>query len=85
MGCGASINETLMDAVKDDNSEVIARIVKKDPTAVDEKNELGYTALHQAAKYGKLDCIAVLLASGSDMTILSRVSHFNPMKMCDYV
>ncbi|KAI7816002.1 ankyrin repeat-containing domain protein [Gamsiella multidivaricata] len=60
---GASNNEILIAACKDDNLDMLEQILSADSSSFDinHTDELGNSALHYAARYGSTGCLEILL------------------------
>jgi ankyrin repeat protein len=58
---------------KYDPSVVEAYLEKYGPEAIDTKDEMGWTALIAAARWGQLDMVRFLIGKGADVNVLSNV------------
>ena len=57
--------EKLFDACKVDDSDAVEKLLRK-PLSPNIKNEYSETALHIAASFGSIKCLALLLEAGAD-------------------
>lgn len=45
----------------------LAKLLNWDPTLLEARNRVGETPIHQAAKYGEIDCLRLLVERGGDV------------------
>ncbi|KAG8917066.1 hypothetical protein FRC02_003386 [Tulasnella sp. 418] len=84
---GASKNEQLLHAAKEDNEELLLSILE-DPKLregdfdINHKDGLGNTALHYAAERGSIDALEHLLGyEGCDVDLQNRLEHATPLHL----
>ncbi|KAF9402430.1 hypothetical protein BGX21_010132 [Mortierella sp. AD011] len=77
---GASGNEILWAACKDDNLELLEEALSMEGTNVNSIDGLGNTALHYAARQGSKDCMEILLHfDGLDVNVADRLERDTPL------
>jgi len=83
MADGASANERLLAAAKQDIEEMILEIFEKPGTYdINYVDGLGNTALHYAAQYGSTDCLEhILEQDGCDVDIQNRLERATPLHL----
>jgi len=69
---GADLPNALVIAAEKGNIEIITIILDKDPSALNQKNSDGFTALHKAAALNKQETVVYLLEQNADCSITSR-------------
>jgi len=80
---GASANERLLAAARDDNEEVIEEIFENESDFdINYHDGLGYTALHHAAKLGNLSAMEVILTHEEcDVDPINRLDKDTPLHL----
>lgn len=83
MSDGASPNERLLAAAKQDSEEMILEVFEKEGTYdINYVDGLGNTALHYAAQYGSTDCLEhILEQDGCDVDIQNRLEKATPLHL----
>ncbi|KAG0370815.1 ankyrin repeat-containing domain protein [Gamsiella multidivaricata] len=79
---GASNNELLMAACRDDNLDLLDQVLSSDPTTfnVNYTDGLGNSALHYAARNASTECLEVLLYfDGINVNIANRIEGDTPL------
>ncbi|KZT62610.1 ankyrin [Calocera cornea HHB12733] len=80
---GASANERLLAAAKQDNEDMLLAVFEEDGAYdINYVDGLGNTALHYAAQYGSTDCIEhILEQDGCDVDIQNRLEKATPLHL----
>ncbi|KAG0034969.1 hypothetical protein BGZ81_001918 [Podila clonocystis] len=79
---GASNNELLMAACKEDNLDILEEVLSSDGSSFDinHTDGLGNSALHYAARYGSTGCLEILLYyDGIDVNKINRLEGDTPL------
>ncbi|KAF9326795.1 hypothetical protein BG006_009815 [Podila minutissima] len=79
---GASKNELLMAACKQDNLDMLEEVLSSDATSFDinHTDGLGNSALHYAARHGSTGCLEILLYyDGIDVNKINRLEGDTPL------
>ncbi|KAG0327064.1 hypothetical protein BGZ99_008404 [Dissophora globulifera] len=79
---GATNNERLMAACREDNLELLDEVLSSDPKSFDVNytDGLGNTALHNAARNGSTECLEILLYfDGINVNIANRMEKDTPL------
>ncbi|KAF8982844.1 hypothetical protein BGZ46_000480 [Entomortierella lignicola] len=79
---GASKNELLIAACRDDNLELLDEVLSSDPDSFDVNftDAVGNSALHHAARSGSTECLEILLYyDGLNVNIANRLEGDTPL------
>jgi ankyrin repeat protein len=57
----------------------LARLIEEDPTLVHATDANGWLAIHEAARYGHLDCLTYLHEKGADINAVSGPGGGTPL------
>ncbi|KAF9925786.1 hypothetical protein FBU30_004492 [Linnemannia zychae] len=79
---GASYNELLLAACKEDNLDILENVLTADVSSFDinHTDGLGNSALYYAAKHGSTGCLEVLLYyDGIDVNVINRIEGDTPL------
>ncbi|GJJ70777.1 hypothetical protein EMPS_03127 [Entomortierella parvispora] len=79
---GASNNELLLAACREDNLGLLDEVLSSEPDSfsINHTDGLGNSALHYAAKYASTDCLEILLYfDGIDINIKNRLEWETPL------
>ncbi|KAG0072493.1 hypothetical protein BGZ93_009739 [Podila epicladia] len=79
---GASKNELLMAACKQDNLDILEEVLSSDASSFDinHTDGLGNSALHYAAQHGSTECLEILLYyDGIDVDKINRIEGDTPL------
>ncbi|KAF9899526.1 hypothetical protein EC991_008771 [Linnemannia zychae] len=79
---GASNNELLIAACKEDNLDILEQVLSADASSFDinHTDGLGNAALHYAARHGSTGCLEVLLYyDGIDVNVINRHEGDTPL------
>ncbi|KAG0288236.1 hypothetical protein BGZ96_007965 [Linnemannia gamsii] len=79
---GASYNELLVAACKEDNLDLLEKVLSADASSFDVNHTdgLGNAALHYAARHGSTGCLEILLYyDGIDVNVINRIESETPL------
>ncbi|KAF9086794.1 hypothetical protein BGX29_008039 [Mortierella sp. GBA35] len=79
---GASNNELLVAACKQDNLEILEQVLSADASTFDinHADGLGNSALHYAARHGSTECLEVLMYyDGINVNVINRIEGDTPL------
>ncbi|KAI8578253.1 hypothetical protein K450DRAFT_247959 [Umbelopsis ramanniana AG] len=77
---GASNNELLLAACKNDQDDMVSDIFKEGSYDINFRDGAGNTAAHYAAKHGSLDCLELLVGhDGIDLDIKNTLEGDTPL------
>jgi ankyrin repeat protein len=68
-------DDSIMKFAMDGDIDTIKAIAKYNPGLLHKTDELGWTVLHTAARYGQLDIFKFLLEQGADMNLLTDAGY----------